>query len=300
MRVVAHGGVGGPASHADGCRAAVQAVLAALDAADLALDAAVAGAVILEDDPRFNAGTGSSYRLDGKTIEMDAAVMDGGGRIGAVAAIRRVKNPVLVARRVADSPHILLAGEPAVRFARAQGFPDHDPATREAREKYEEVVRQLTKGEVPPSRRRWLEIDLSKFWNFEVPYAKLAPTGTIGVAVHALGRTAVALSTGGASPMLAGRVGDTPLPGAGFWAGPAGSVAATGIGEEIARKLLSKWVYDRIEEGASPAGACREGVALYPDEIPIGLIAVTPAGWGAANNREMPWAAWTGDALVGP
>jgi hypothetical protein len=85
---IAHGGVGSPASASDGCRMAVDAALAALAAGKDPLDAAVAGVVLLEDDPRFNAGTGSIVRLDG-SIQMDASVMDSGGRFGAVAGIER-------------------------------------------------------------------------------------------------------------------------------------------------------------------------------------------------------------------
>lgn len=85
----------------------------------------VAAVAALEDDGRFNAGGGSIVRLDGVTIEMDAGVMDSRGRLGSVACIRRVKNPVLVARDVAASPHRMLCGEGATRFARVGGHPDH-------------------------------------------------------------------------------------------------------------------------------------------------------------------------------
>ena len=88
---IAHGGVGTDAAHSDGCRAAVDAALAALSASNDPLAAAVAGVVVLEDDPRFNAGTGSIVRLDG-SVQMDASVMDSSGRFGAVASIERVRN----------------------------------------------------------------------------------------------------------------------------------------------------------------------------------------------------------------
>src|SRR5688572_18319326 len=125
---IAHGGVGTEAVHSDGCRVAVEAALAALSATNDPLDAAVAGVVVLEDDQRFNAGTGSIVRLDG-SVQMDASVMDSAGRFGAVASIERVKNPVLVARAVLDTPHLVLAGDGATQFARTLEMPDHDPAT---------------------------------------------------------------------------------------------------------------------------------------------------------------------------
>src|SRR5688572_25382391 len=118
---IAHGGVGSPPERADGPRAAVDAALAVLERGGHPLDAAVAGVVVMENDPRFNAGTGSKVRLDGKTVQMDAAVMDSSGRYGAVAVIEDVKNPVLVARAVAETPHRLIAGDGAQRFARALG-----------------------------------------------------------------------------------------------------------------------------------------------------------------------------------
>ena len=102
-----------------------------------ALDAAVAGTVWLEDDPRFNAGTGANIRLDGHTIQMDAAVMTDEGRFAAVGAIERVKNPVRVARAVMDStPHLFLVGEGATRFAHRIGFADVVPASPQAEAKY--------------------------------------------------------------------------------------------------------------------------------------------------------------------
>ncbi len=298
LRVVAHGGVGTPAALSDGCVRAVEAVVSAVESGLELSEAVVAGAVILEDDPTYNAGTGSSYRLDGQTIEMDAALMDQSGRIGGVAALQRVRNPIRVARDVAQTPHILLAGEAAVRFARARGHSDYDPATERAREKFDQVRARLSQGDLPSWRKPWLEIDLSQFWNFETPYESLHPTGTIGVVAMLGERCATTNSTGGASPMLAGRVGDSPLPGAGFWAGPLAAVGATGIGEEIARVLLSKWVYDRIADGTNAQQACLEAVDRFPDNLPIGMIAATDAGWGAANNEQMAWAAFDRGNLV--
>src|SRR5262245_13173709 len=122
--ILVHGGVGSPAAWKDGCEKAAARALARLGSGADALDAAVEAATMLEDDGRYNAGSGSSLRLDGSTIEMDASVMDSRGGIGCVAAIRRVKNPVLVAREVMKSPHMLLCGEGAVGFARACGFED--------------------------------------------------------------------------------------------------------------------------------------------------------------------------------
>ena len=118
-----------------GVAAAVRSAAAGLAAGDSALDAAVAAVVALEENPLFNAGTGAALNRDGD-IEMDACVMCGHDlRCGAVAGLRRVRNPVLVARCVMErTPHVMLAGEGALRFARAEGFADYDPLTRRARD----------------------------------------------------------------------------------------------------------------------------------------------------------------------
>ena len=87
--------------------------------------------------------------------------------------------------------------------------------------------------------------------------------------------------------MLPGRVGDSPIVGAGLYAGPRGAVSVTGIGEEIIKQVLSKFVYDRIADGLSPQTAADRGLALFPAHVPIGIIAVTSRGWGESCNRDM-------------
>lgn len=87
--------------------------------------------------------------------------------------------------------------------------------------------------------------------------------------------------------MLPGRVGDSPIVGAGLYAGPRGAVTATGIGEEILKQVLSKFVYDRIAEGRTPQAAADRGLALFPTDVPIGILALGARGVGAASNRPM-------------
>jgi isoaspartyl peptidase/L-asparaginase-like protein (Ntn-hydrolase superfamily) len=100
--IAAHAGVGSPNAYSDGTKRAVREALKTLKQTKSPLKAAIAGTVLLEDDPRFNAGTGANLRMDGQTIEMDAAVMDSDGNCGAVACIRMVKNSVLVAEMVSQ------------------------------------------------------------------------------------------------------------------------------------------------------------------------------------------------------
>jgi len=111
---------------------------------------------------------------------------------------------------------------------------------------------------------------------------------TIGVvAMDKDGNTAAACSTGGISPMMLGRVGDVPMIGCGFFAGGAGAIAATGIGEEIIKRMLAKTVYDMILNSGDIRTACKKGISMFPDEVAVGLIGITRAGYAVASNREM-------------
>ncbi|MDP6934176.1 MAG: isoaspartyl peptidase/L-asparaginase, partial [Myxococcota bacterium] len=163
---LAHGGVGSPPERSDGCRAAVDRALDVLAETGSPLEAAVAGIQVLEDDARFNAGTGSRLRIDGHTIQMDAAVMDSTGRFGAVAVVENVRNPVLVARGVADTPHLLLAGDGATRFARTLGLAPYDPTTDTVREKTM-ALREKLQSDDPGLPEAWKEFDWRTHWNFD-------------------------------------------------------------------------------------------------------------------------------------
>ena len=271
--LAAHYGVGSTPDLRDAAQKAVTAGVKALRKGGTALDAVEEAVVILEDDPRTNAGTGSRMRIDG-SIQMDAGLMDSRLRVGAVAVISDVKNPIRVARKVMDTPHIQLAGEWATRFARQHGFPFHDPATERSRERLEQTLGSLAQKRLPAWARAW---------------RRYGGTDTVGaVARDANGRYAAGNSTGGVSLMLPGRVGDSPVVGAGLYAGPAGAVTATGVGEEIMRVVLSKFVYDRLE-GLGAQAACDAGLRLFPRSVPIGLLAVGKDGLGEADNREMAW-----------
>lgn len=291
--IVTHGGAAAPSSFNDGCERAAHRGKEILDAGGTALEAAVAAVTIMEDDGRFNAGSGSVLRMDGVSIEMDAAVMDTRGRLGAVAAVYDVKNPVHLALAVTETPHVVMVADGAVSFARRRGFPvhTHQPSER-ARRIYRELCDQL-KARDFSDMPAWEAFDLVANWNFaRSPEDALAACDTVGaVALDQEGQVAVATSTGGAAPMLRGRVGDTPIVGCGFYAGEHGAVAATGLGEEIIRRMLSMRVYQRLAEGDDPQRACDWGVAQVPGHVDIGVIAVNARGTGHATNRHMPcWA----------
>jgi L-asparaginase/beta-aspartyl-peptidase (threonine type) len=293
LAIAVHGGVGNSPDNLDGCIAAAELGFARLQAGEDAMSAAVAAAVRLEDDGRFNAGRGSSLRMDGETIEMDAACMDSTGRLGAVAALQRVRNPILVARAVADTPHWLMVGEGAERFARVLGHAEFKEVTARARAIHAKVMEALASETPYDFQEEWRAFDFKAHWNFPTHWQQVIHahgTSTIGaVAMDAEGRFAVAGSTGGSSPMLYGRVGDTPIVGCGFYAGPAGAIACTGIGEAIVTKLLARTVYGWLEQGMPLQQALQQGVDLFPSaEIDIGLIGVTREGGATADNRRMP------------
>jgi L-asparaginase/beta-aspartyl-peptidase (threonine type) len=289
--IVVHGGAGAGSELSDGCQRAAEAGLRGLQAGDNGLAAAIAAVLVLEEDERFNAGTGSALCLDGKTIEMDACVMDSRGTLAAVAALRSVRNPILVARDVARTPHCLLVGEGAQSFARLRGHAPYDIITDKARRDHAEVLEELASAKQAMAGVDNAEFE--RYWNYDVALTFKAPRGcdTVGAVVRdADGHFAVAGSTGGSAPSLLGRVGDTPLVGCGFYAGPEGAVAATGIGEYIIRNMLAIKVYQWIAEGVDLHEALRRGVALVPPDAPTGLIAVskTQSGWHA--NASTPTA----------
>jgi L-asparaginase/beta-aspartyl-peptidase (threonine type) len=289
--IVVHGGAGSPREYDDGCERAARRGLEELDISGDALEAAIAAVTVLEDDGRFNAGRGAALGLDGATVEMDASVMDTRGRLGAVACVQGIENPVLLARAVADTPHWFLAGDGANRFARAIRHPAWDKISDHQRKKHAEVLQALA-GSAPAMPG----VDnkaFMRFWNYDTPLA--LPSGaacdTVGAVVRGPdGHFGVAASTGGSAPSLLGRVGDTPIIGSGFYAGPAGAVAATGVGEYIVRHLLAHRVYTWIEDGMPLEQALKRGVSLFDKDVDVGLIAVSRLEAGAYSNGGMPQA----------
>lgn len=292
--VVVHGGAGASREHEDACVLAARRALAQLEANGDALDAAVAAVTAMEDDGRLNAGSGSVLCLDGATVEMDASIMDTRGRLGAVACVQSVKNPVLLARAVADTPHWMLAGEGAQRFARALGLPESLPVTERQRAAHRKLMQQMA-GSVPAMPG----VDNAVFgriWNYKTPLQlpESSACDTVGAVVRGPdGHFAVATSTGGSAPSLLGRVGDSPIVGSGFYAGPDGAVGATGIGEHIVRHLLARTVYGWIADGMPLQQALERGIALFDKDVPVGLIAVSRTEAGAFSNRDMPQARMT-------
>ena len=208
-----------------------------------ALDAVEAAVVILEDDPAFDAGTGSVLCRDGR-IEMDAALMDGRDLgVGAVACVREIKNPIRLAREVLKSEHVLLVGEGAHRFAWERGLSPCDP----------------TALVVERERRRLAELLRDpRDADPREPFGHLpTPTGTVGaVAIDKGGNIAAGGSTGGTPGKRPGRVGDTPVPGAGLYAdNRVGGAACSGWGEGILRIGLARNTVMNLRESAAQDAA---------------------------------------------
>ncbi len=202
-----------------------------------AMDAVVAAVKVMEDDPVFNAGTGAALNRAG-AAELDAAVMDGETlAFGGVAAVRDVKNPIELAREVMNSEHILLCGEGASAFARERGIPHHPPSL---------LVTEHALA-------RWREVRKKG----------LKTSGTVGaVALDGQGRLAAATSTGGIVDKRVGRIGDTPLVGAGTYAEKGlGAASATGEGEFLARALVTYRSVSALRH-QEPKDALFEALAL--------------------------------------
>ena len=268
-----HGGVGGQSQHSGILDTyAKESILG-----KSALDAVVDSVVKMEDNPIFNAGTGSYMRIDG-SIQMDAAVMTESG-LGSVIAVEKIKNPVLLARDVMEkTPHLIMSGDGAVRLARFLGYPEYNPVTEKAIEQREKYRSSKLERDFENERYRSLKAmgDIS-------PLKR--STDTVGAVAYINGKFAAAVSTGGATPMLRGRVGDSPLPGSGIYCGNKGAVVATGYGEEIIKHLLCFRVYDRI--GSDDLSTIMQD--LTADFIgPVGLIAVSAAECKSYSNKPMP------------
>lgn len=294
--VVTHGGAGVAGIHSDGCVAASRAGLRALEGGASALDAAVAAVNVLEDDVRFNAGFGAAVRLDGVTIHLDAAVADARG-FGSVAGVHSLRHPVDLARAVRFSPHVMLVGDGAQALARRLGMVEEDLSTPQKRAAVKDVWARL--AEDP----RWRGVPVAPLWNFDAPMPEHVPgrTGdTVGAVVRdAHGNVAAAASTGGTSYALRGRVGDTPIFGAGIYCSDVAAVVATGLGEEIWRRLSSREVHDAVARGVPVMEACRRHTESFAPEWDVGVLCVSPGGWGAASNRPMAWASVAPQGVLG-
>lgn len=258
----------------EGLGRALDAGASIVERSGSALDAVEAAVRVLEDDPAFNAGRGSVFTAEGR-VECDAAIMSGADRLaGAVAGVRSTRNPITLARAVMEqSPHVFLAGSGADAFARARGIEAAAPEWFET-----------------PERRRQLDEILA---NPDAPFDMGMKYGTVGaVACDRNGHVASATSTGGLTGKKWGRVGDSPLIGAGTYADDrAGAISCTGAGEFFIRLGVAHEIAARVRLRGDDMQAA--ATALIAELTGIGgkggVIIASAAGTGgwAFNTQGM-------------
>ncbi|MBJ29271.1 MAG: hypothetical protein CMB61_04345 [Euryarchaeota archaeon] len=254
--VVAHGGAGAGPERLANVERAVAIAAGVLSSGGSAVEAAIEACTALEDDPVFNAGTGSVFRTDG-SVSLDASIQTSDGRMGFVIGMGETPNPIRVAASLLDEDINGLCGDGASYWADEKGF-----------------KRSQVQGRKPFG----------------------GATDTVGVLTRDRGGLiACATSTGGCSDMPPGRVGDVPLPGSGFWVQEGVGVGATGIGEAITRGLLSFKVAELISKGGEIEKSMMKALDDSIEEgAEVGIIALSSegTGHGISNSENMPWSSW--------
>jgi L-asparaginase / beta-aspartyl-peptidase len=286
--LIIHGGAGAledlkyEASEAD-FRESVIAILEAgrqrLEQGDAALDVVEYCVNLLEDNPLYNAGKGSVLNENGQ-VEMDAALMNGSDlRAGAVTCVTNIKNPISLARQVLEQgDHVMLAGVGALEFA------DVCKATRCPDDYFITAARVQQLAEAKAAGRITLDHERIKSDHNPTPTQKLGTVGAVAQDIH--GNLAAATSTGGLVNKRWGRVGDTPVIGAGVFAdNETCGVSATGYGEQFLRTVLAKTVSDYVHfKGMDATDAAKAGIQYLVNKVngEGGVIVIDNAGRCAA------------------
>ncbi len=293
--LIVHGGAWGIPdaevdAHIAGVRRAVEAGWSLLDAGASSMDAVEEAVRVLEDDPTFDAATGSHLNRDGE-VELDAGIMSGIDlAAGAVAAVKHLKNPIMAARRILEvGDHVLMIGEGAERYAAEKGIPLC--ANVELL-----VPRELARFDDLKSGR--VQLSTSE------PFAN-RHFGTVGaVALDKAGNITAGTSTGGSLYKRPGRVGDSPLPGCGYYAdNETAGVSTTGWGESIIKVALARKAAELVESGAVGPEAAERAIRHLGDKVGGwgGLILIDRAGWvGFAHNTPRMAFAWRTSQMSGP
>lgn len=274
LALVVHGGAGeipgkGIEPHRRGVAVAATKGWQVLKQGGSAVDAVQAAIVAMEDDPAFDAGLGSYLNRDGE-VEMDASLMDGRTLdAGAIAGVQHIRNPILLARHVMTSPLTFLIGKGAERFAQQVGMPlvtNRELQTEEQIAKWE----AFRTSPPPPIQAQYAPPSAVHFGD------------TVGcVAVDGQGNIAAGTSTGGMRFKPAGRVGDSPIIGAGVYADNlVGGASATGWGEAIMRVVLSKYAVDSLALFPDPHSAARAAIEYLARRVggTGGIILADPSG----------------------
>ena len=289
-----HGGAGVAPGDLDAAgearaRAALERALKAghaeLVAGKPAMDAITAAVVVLEDDPSFNAGRGAVFTHDGRN-ELDASIMDGAsGQAGAVAGLHVTKNPITLARAVMEkSEHVMMVGAGAEQFGKAQGIEQVDPSWFRTEHRWQQLQKALAEE---TAQQPYSELEVRRYF------------GTVGaVARDGQGKLAAGTSTGGMTNKRYGRVGDSPVIGAGTWADDKCAISGTGWGEFYIRTAAAHTICARMTYLGETAE--QAGKAVINDLIPSlggdgGAIILSADGSAAAPfNTPGMYRGWIG------
>ena len=276
MRVIVHGGAGDEPDEPDRRQSVLDEAAEAGADAEAPIDAIEAAVRVLESSPRFNAGVGGAVQSDG-TIRTDAGLMTSERRAGAACSMPGVEHAVSVARVVAEeTPHVLVAGERAVALADAFGIETGlDLWCDRTRSRWAELE-DRPGSEDPRDHLEWIS-------------GKFGGTDTVGAVAVEGAELAAATSTGGRWLALAGRVGDVPQLGCGFYCSPAAGASATGAGEDIARATLARRAVRHVEEGRGAETAAEQAIDEFAEmtDSTAGVIVLDRDGSaGEAYNTE--------------
>ena len=277
-KIIVHGGAwtipdDRKQAHLDGCRHAVEAAYPLLLDGASALDAVQAAINVLEKDDTFDAGRGAVLNADGQ-IELDASIMDGRDlNFGAVAGVRRFMTPVDIARKVLETEFCFLIGDGAERFAREQGLLECDP-----RDLFVERELQL-----------YEKLRSQDGYSTHEAFAPV-PQGTVGaVAIDRDGNIAASTSTGGTPYKLPGRVGDSPICGAGVYAdNELGGASCTGFGEGVIRTLMCSKACEYLKQHGAD-DAAKEAISMLYRRVAghAGVILLDKDGnYGIYHNTD--------------
>ncbi|MFC3477333.1 isoaspartyl peptidase/L-asparaginase [Halobacterium litoreum] len=265
MRVIVHGGAGGSPDEPEPRQATLDEAADAGASETDPVDAVESAIRVLEGDARFNAGSGGAVQSDG-VIRTDAGVMTSDREAGAAASMPGVEAAVSVARAVMEeTPHVLLNGVHAVDFAADVGVDvECDLWTKDTRERWDDLD-DHPEG-TPTEHLAWIR---DKFGETDPDGRDEGGDGyekdhdTVGAVAFDGGRFAAATSTGGRWLALAGRVGDVPQIGSGFYAAPAGAASATGAGEDIAKTTLTRRAVRHLESGLDAQQAADRAIEEF-------------------------------------
>jgi beta-aspartyl-peptidase (threonine type) len=279
-KIIVHGGAGTVPPEIRRRREPIleEAARAGLAALDGGPERAVERAInVLEDSELFNAGYGGAIQLDG-IVRSDASIMNSRLECGGVISLPGIKHAISVALLVMrESPHVLLSGEGALRFAQEFGFQQEDLRSPRALERLKRLQEEMTGLDYRERLAKLRE------------RLRARCSGTVGAVALLDGKLAAGTSTGGRYTMLPGRVGDTPIIGAGTYCNEYGGASATGAGEDIIRVALAREVVRWLEQGAYPQEAAERGIAMLAErtQSEAGVIVLDRFGnHGAAFNTE--------------